>query len=123
MFGINPLPAGGGLAIMNVHDESRFGQLDNALVIHGELLNRTASTLKVPLFKMEITAPNGQTKTFMARGPVDKIEGGAMLPFTLERAGFAARDWDVKLTFGDGSEKDSGKPMQAANTPAKTNSP
>lgn len=114
LLGINPLPVGGGLAIMNVRDESRFGQLDNALVIHGDLVNRTSAMLKVPLFKMEITSPAGQTKTFMARGPIDKIDPGAIVPFTLERSGFAARDWDVKLTFGDGSEKDS-DPLKPAN--------
>jgi predicted Zn finger-like uncharacterized protein len=116
-FGINPLPPGGGLALLNVHDESRFSQLDNALVVHGDLVNRTSAELKVPLFKMDITSPGGQTKTFMARGPVDKIEGGAIVPFTLERAGFAAEGWDVKLSFGDGTEKESGKPMQSVNTP------
>ena len=117
LLSINPLPPGGGILLMNVRDESRIGQLDNALVIHGDLVNQTPSTLKVPLFKMEITSPNGQTKTFMARGPVEKIEPGASVPFTLERAGFAQQGWDVKLSFGDGSEKDSGKPMQSVDTP------
>ena len=114
---LSPLPPGGGLAIVNVHDESRFSQVDNDLVIHGDLINRTGSTLKVPLFKLEITSPTGQMRTFMERGPVDQIGPSAVVPFTLERAGFAAQDWDVTVTFGDKDDRDNGKPMQVVDTP------
>lgn len=120
MIGFNPLPAGGGIVFQNVRDDSRFEELDNALVIHGTLVNQTPAKLKVPLFKMDITSSAGQTKTFMARGPIEEIEGGASVPFTLERTGFAVRDWDVRLTFGNGTEKDTGKPLQSIDTPKPT---
>lgn len=114
-IGVSALPPGGGISIVNVRDESRFGTVDNALVLQGQLVNHTTATLKVPLFKLEFTSPQGQTKTFMARNPIEKIEPGAMVPFTLERAGFAQLGWKVKLTFGDGTEdEDTGKPMQSA---------
>lgn len=114
-IGISPLPPGGGVSIVNVRDESRFGTVDNALVLQGQLVNHTPVTLKVPLFKLEFTSPKGQTKTFMARNPIEKIEPGAMVPFTLERAGFAQLGWRVRITFGDGTEgDDTGKPMQSA---------
>jgi len=115
LLGISPLPPGGGITIVNVHDESRFGSVNNALVLTGQLVNHTPATLKVPLFKMEFTNPAGQTKTFMARSPVESIAAGAMVPFTLERTGFAQEGWNVRLTFGDGTEgDDTGKPLQSA---------
>ncbi len=114
-IGLSALPPGGGVSIVNVRDESRFGTVDNALILRGQLVNHTPTTLKVPLFKLEFTSPQGQTKTFMARNPIEKIEPGAMVPFTLERAGFAQLGWKVKVTFGDGTEgEDTGKAMQTA---------
>lgn len=112
--GISALPPGGGVSIVNVRDESRFGTVDNALVLTGQLVNHTPATLKVPLFKLDFTSPQGQTKTFMARNPIEKIEPGAMVPFTLERPGFAQLGWKVKITFGDGTEEEGSG--QAAQT-------
>lgn len=115
MVSISPLPPGGGITIVNVRDESRFGSMNNALILSGELANHTPVSLNVPLFKLIFTAPDGQSKTFMARSPVNKIDAGATAPFRLERPGFAQEGWDVKLTFGDGTEgNDTGKPMQSA---------
>ena len=116
---ISPLPPGGGLSIVNVRDQSRFGQLDNALVLSGEIINHTPTNLRVPLFKMIFTSPTGQSKTFMARGPVDKIDGAAVVPFILERAGFAQEGWSVKLTFGDGSEGNDTSKASQTEAPAK----
>lgn len=119
-IGLSALPPGGGVSIVNVRDESRFGTVDNALILRGQLVNHTPATLKVPLFRLEFTSPEGQTKTFMARNPIEKIEPGAMVPFTLERAGFAQLGWKVKLTFGNGTEgEDTGKPMQSAEPATK----
>lgn len=113
MIALSPLPPGGGISIINVRDESRFGAMDDALVLSGQLVNQTPATLKVPLFKLIFTNPVGQVKTFMARSPVEKVDAGASVPFRLERAGFAQEGWNVKVTFGDGSEgDDTGKPMQ-----------
>ncbi len=121
MVGISPLPPGGGITIVNVRDESHFGALDNDLILTGELVNHTPTDLKVPLFKLIFTNPAGESKTFMARGPADKIGGGAEIPFRIERPGFAQEGWSVKLTFGDGSEgPDTGKALQ---TVASDNKP
>jgi len=114
MIGISPLPPGGGITIVNVRDESHFGALDNALVLSGQIVNHTPTELKVPLFKLIFTNPQGESKTFMARGPGDKIGAGAELPFRIERPGFAQEGWSVKITFGDGSEgPDTGKALQS----------
>jgi len=120
-IGVSPLPPGGGLSIANVRDESRFGTMDNALILSGEIINQTPAILKVPLFKMTFTTPEGQSKTFMARGPVEKITGGQTVPFRIERPGFAQSGWDLKLSFGDGSEgNDTGKALQTVDKGAKT---
>jgi len=120
-IGVSPLPPGGGLSIANVRDESRFGTMDNALILSGEIINQTPAMLKVPLFKMTFTTPDGQSKTFMARGPVEKITGGQTVPFRIERPGFAQSGWDLKLSFGDGSEgNDTGKALQTVDKSAKT---
>jgi hypothetical protein len=118
-IGISPLPPGGGISIVNVRDESRFGSIDNALVLNGQLVNHTPTTLKVPLFKLNFTSTQGQTKTFMARNPIEKIEPGAMVPFKLERPGFAQLGWRVQLSFGDGTEGDDTGKAVAPKTPEK----
>jgi len=121
VIGISPLPPGGGLSIANVRDESRFGTMDNALILSGEIINQTPAMLKVPLFKMTFTTPEGQSKTFMARGPIEKITGGQTVPFRIERPGFAQSGWNLKLSFGDGSEgNDTGKALQTVDKGAKT---